>query len=544
METRVRRVWPVWSAMACAALAGEALGQLQAQDGRALDRNNQVGAMGYNTRVRDFGQELRFRNAIVTGNAADGLSFRGDVGYTAPGEFFGRLGSNEFFSYRRDSAYSGLAGMGIRGTDALQYQFAMTTGNRPPPDVTGSLLVNRSGGAASSRTPVLTEKPVGAPNAAGTLTDVRGLTLWALRSPAAYVANKGLSATLVGTVEGQSQLMGVTASALRGVSVEPLQGVTGWAPEGMAPKPVEKPVVSADSGKVELTATPQELAPYEQLLADLAKVGRPEVEVSQNPTDPKGQGTPEWAKRIDDLRRHLEQAGREAKAPPEEKLRDERPADSAASDVPEFDASTLDLIKWVSKARPSLQRLAPEGYDPYSVHMEAGQRLLASGQYFDAEERFTAALSMKNGDTMASAGRIHAQLGSGMYLSASINLRSLLVEHPELAAVRFGEGLLPSAQRIRQVMEYMENASGDPRGLTKDAGLVLAYLGWQLGDLGAVNRGLDQMEARAGEGESADEQLRTLARLLRRVWTESAPELEPLLGPVPPAQPAAPTPDK
>src|SRR5512142_812694 len=103
------------AAAAVLGLAGSALGQY------ALDHSLQVGSGGRNAPGRDLKKELEFRNAVITGNAPGGISFRGDVGYRAPGEFFGHLGSNDTFAFRRDSAYSGLAGLGLLGTDALQY---------------------------------------------------------------------------------------------------------------------------------------------------------------------------------------------------------------------------------------------------------------------------------------------------------------------------------------------------------------------------------------------------------------------------------------
>src|SRR6185295_6270421 len=72
------------------------------------DRNLQVGSGGVNAARPDFAQEVRFRNAIVTGNVPGGMSFRGNAGYVAPGELFTHLGSNDLFAFRRDSVYSGL----------------------------------------------------------------------------------------------------------------------------------------------------------------------------------------------------------------------------------------------------------------------------------------------------------------------------------------------------------------------------------------------------------------------------------------------------
>src|SRR5690606_6193755 len=107
------------------------------------------------------------------------------------------------FSYRRDSFYSGLAGMGIRGTEALQYQFALTTGSEPPPNLRGSLLASRSGMEPVQQWDVPRFQPGELDAAAGSggvdlraideaspLADQRGQALWTLRSTAAYDAER------------------------------------------------------------------------------------------------------------------------------------------------------------------------------------------------------------------------------------------------------------------------------------------------------------------------------------------------------------------
>ena len=123
--------------LAMPASAQDALG-----DGRALD-NSLSTSTRYNAQRVDPSAEYRFRNAVATGNAPGGLSLRADVGYRSPFEFRGELGSDDLFSFRRDSLYSGLAGMGIRGTDAVQYQFALTTGSELPQNVVGTGFVSR-----------------------------------------------------------------------------------------------------------------------------------------------------------------------------------------------------------------------------------------------------------------------------------------------------------------------------------------------------------------------------------------------------------------
>jgi hypothetical protein len=84
--------------------AGPSVAQDAIGSGNALDRNLGVGAGGVNpARITP---DFRDRNLLITGDVAGGRGFRGAVGYTAPSDFRGRLGSNELFRFRADSAYS------------------------------------------------------------------------------------------------------------------------------------------------------------------------------------------------------------------------------------------------------------------------------------------------------------------------------------------------------------------------------------------------------------------------------------------------------
>src|SRR5690606_25525976 len=69
--------------------------------GRALDANPRVGSGGVNSLEGQI--DYRLRNAVITGNVAGGRAFRGEVDYRAPGEFGGRLGSDDLFQFRTRS---------------------------------------------------------------------------------------------------------------------------------------------------------------------------------------------------------------------------------------------------------------------------------------------------------------------------------------------------------------------------------------------------------------------------------------------------------
>jgi hypothetical protein len=496
----------------------------QIGDGRALDRNLRVGSGGRNPTSSYFADELRFRNAVVTGNAPGGLSFRGDVGYRAPGEFGASLSSDSLFAFRRDSVYSGLAGMGIRGTDALQYQFALTTGSTPPPSLTGTGMYLRAGAVpAGTNVAVAPAKPTDilTPGA-----DTRGLLLWELRSPSAYVATRPMEPALVGVLSTQSgESIGVTASPLRGLATvglpKPTDVTRRLADEALARQdlsavkeltPPEKPgdVESAPPGKGKtpyetvmdrIKALPQG-SPDAQPGTPGAQPGLPGV---QPPADDKKPEQPEWKRRLDELQRMLE--GKEPKKKP-------GPEESSPIGI---DPKTLALLR---APEERLRALAAEGFDAYSRHMQAGEDHVAAGRYFQAEERFTAALSAKPGDPMASVGRIHAQLGNGLFLSAALNLRRLLIEHPELIAVRYSGKVLPAPGRLAIVRDRLDAlVTDETAAMRRDAALLLAYLGYQSDDAAALERGLAGMTA---GGATADDQLTRLAGVLRRVWV--APE--------------------
>ncbi len=89
------------------AWVGGAQAQTAGGDGHALDANQSK------TQGRSNGLKKRFllnniNNAIVTGNVAGGKGFRGNLGYTAAGDFRGQAGSDDLFSFSADSYLPGL----------------------------------------------------------------------------------------------------------------------------------------------------------------------------------------------------------------------------------------------------------------------------------------------------------------------------------------------------------------------------------------------------------------------------------------------------
>lgn len=265
------------------------------------------------------------------------------------------------------------------------------------------------------------------------------------------------------------------------------------------------------------------------------------------PRDTLGKPIPSWEREINDLRERLRKRGITPSTPdnpdeptdqPAEPGQQGRPSpndpktdpkqDTKANPSLVYQAKALGLdVKTVQALRDAgvrLDKLTADGVSQnpsYQRHMTAGQELLADGRYFDAEDRFLRALAASPGDPMAAVGRMHAQLGGGLYLSAALNLRQLFVENPEMVAAKYAGALLPSAERTARIADQLRTEiANDDSALGRDAALLLAYLGHVTGDAAMAAEGLKTLEERTGEDETADQ---TLIMLLKSVW-EKTPE--------------------
>lgn len=536
--------------------AGTTLAQDALGDGRVLDNSLRVGQR-YNPPRRDYRDELRFRNAIVTGNAPGGFSFRGDVGYTSPLEFRGTLGSDDTFAFRRDSLYSGLAGAGIRGTDALQYQFALTSGARMPQGLAGRLAYTRDGSS-------YTREPRGYRGVPGTdgrlppgssvptpggdqstlartpRVDEPTSQTSMLRSTGAYTATRAYQPYLVAAIQtdtGPQDFMGLTANPLRGLRVADFVEPTDEEkdpPTGRISTAYED-VVARVRERASALYDPDEAAPGE-------------------PERPPQTETEVWARRLAELRKRLRgetdedtgeapgtlpgtEPGEQPGAQPGDQPGREPDTDADGDDADRartfrFDPKTMQLLR---DDGGRIDRLVGEGADADSLyvrHMRAGESALSRGRYFEAEDRFTLALSVRRGDVAAQAGRVNAQLGAGLFLSAGLNLRELLTRAPELAGSRYAGELLPAPERLEALMGLLRENLGladsgvRPRAagrrLERESGLMLAYVGHQTSDRETVEQGLRgwAKSIEASEADGNDERIdRALHLFLSELWT-------------------------
>lgn len=630
--------------LALALLPAPALAQNALGDGGALDRNLQRGSGGRNTRVRDIAGEIRYQNAIVTGNAPGGLSFRGNVGYTAPEDFRERLGSNDLFPFLRETALPAAAATASRPTASiLPYQSAIPgfapglagAGTRP-------LYVERAGAGAfgaeistlTSTSSLLTQRalrPVVV--GSGRTLDGRDVALAAspllglrtLEVPAAAPSPTGATGaapTPIGAEHpGPSDVpIDPILSEMRALpAITPdtsgLADPTGarlqrqvWTFSGLEPiaRGARQPLIPRATDALDLSApdtlvtTQQRSDAYREVMdrLRLELAADRQQQTEQQPTEPPGERPAGAAAiqadleaRLNELRRRLTGEGdsvplmppqepaaqpatpsgdqqqlptpggppdtslptgaqqqptrrggailppprvpRPGAEPPREltpEERERRRERMARAGIRDPMAAALDprTVEALKRSRTTVRDLrTPSVADNlvYAENMAAGQAFLAEGRYFDAEERFVRAAAAIPGDAMAAVGRIHAQIGAGLYMSASMNLRTLLSLRPELVATRYASELLPSAQRWAEIEGQLRSrAGGEDPGAARAASLLLAYLGYQMSDSDSVRDGLQALRDTAELDVPSEA---AFVELLTQVWSEPGAPLPP-----------------
>jgi len=191
---------------------------------------------------------------------------------------------------------------------------------------------------------------------------------------------------------------------------------------------------------------------------------------------------------------------------------------------------SVDEYATVLKHGTTLDAFGDEGKDRIDELLREGQRAMHEGNGFTAEKRFEIALLMKPGDARATAGLLHCQISANLPGSASITLRSLFTDHPEMMDVRYGEQAMPPRARIERALASTRERVREGRD-TQDYGLLQAYLGHLLGDEAAVREGLSFVKGRPEDD--------TMRGLLERLWLSpgAKPGIEAAPAPAPSKNP-------
>lgn len=520
--------------------SGLAVGQNALGDGHALDRNSRVGGQGVNSPTRDLMAEIRFRNALVTGNVPGGAGFRDETGYGLAYDFRQRVGSDDLFTFRRDSFTSGLAGTGIRGTEALQYQFALTVGNAPPRNLRGSLLTSRTGERVTMGLP---SSPTDPRDLGGGNADLRQAThsemgeyepgtVLSLRSISAHRAGLSLAPSMLTMVEGaEGTTRGLVSSPLRGLAREDLLG-DSEAPESEigAPSQPERGVGAPGFEPPESPAGPgTDVAGSvrDRLSIDYAARVPDETTTEADPgatPEPEGAAAMRGGDPFQEQLAALQRVLREGVLAGSGDAAGEPGAEGTGAAPPPVMSDRIsgwqELVDTLKEGVGTVE-VPPAQLDrasAYDLHVERAKDMLSQGRFFEAEQRFTMALAAKPGDAIASIGRVHAQIGAGLDLSAAVNLRAFFVEHPEFVGAKYEPALLPGEDRLKVASRRLtEQVSGEGanRG-RRESALLLAYVSFLRGDRISTILGLERL------GEGAAGQRDPLTPLLRAVWLDDA----------------------
>ena len=511
--------------------APAALGQDALGAGNVLDGNLNIQGRT-NQRAPRIQDTINAANAIVTGNAAGGASFRGQLDYTASGDFRADLGEDALYSFRRDSYFSGLAGQGIRGTEAIQFQSALLTSATPSVGLLRNLVLDRPFSNTqqtnlfpSSRTDTsvdLLNNTGGLPdfdanqtsNERRSMLDESGAALWSLRSASAYSSMSPLNPALVATLDNNDgRRVGITSSTLRGLRAEVLgeqrintavntRDATRSDAFQLPPQNTDAMTGDPATPASQMPPRSDQAGSYLDLLGRLQRAGEARDTETQptNPSTNTNTGTspstsptttPSTTPSTTNPPVTATQPAANASARPDQRPEWQRSivelrqamsqsfgnrwSDGDRLRTPEERArvkpATIDLLQR-ARGRTESFRVPTDNDSLYAGHLATAELLLNDRRYFDAEHRFTRALAVRPNNGMAQIGRIHAQMGATMAWSASNNLRTLLRDQPELIAERYGPNLLPDPVHLKDLTDVLYAQLGDwgTRGTGTDAG--------------------------------------------------------------------------
>jgi len=423
---------------------------------------------------------------------------------------------------------------GIRGTQSLQYQYSLTTGNTQSTD--GAVFVDRNTSAyapapAQGSLPNLRPtalRPAVRPDPDREHDDrstsgaalYSSLRLGSMRSTGAFTANRALSPSIVAYRQTDKGVDRIAASGLL--------GVRQLNDERFLSRLTERQRIEVQANRPDTTlgtsvppptsvATPPPgpdfRTSYQDLRDRFGSLSPPPNQPGEQPddrakrptraADPSDQARdpatpPTWEERMADLRERMAQQS-------------DRRAEELAKKVAQGVQLTPEELKEASRlpADEETLRIIREGGgevtsyfsgEPGSLfgeHLRAGQELMVTERYFDAEERFARALAMRPGDVTVMAARLHAQIGAGLYTSAALNLRDLLTTHPEVIGVKYSGATIPAKYRLTAIAEEMRDSLAKARrndtAVPTESALLLAYIGFQMGDQAMVKEGLTDL---------------------------------------------------
>jgi len=506
-------------------------------NGNVLDNNLQAGSGGKNQVQQQ--QIFSARNNIVTGNVPGLGFFRDDVGYQATNEFGGNLGSADLFRFKATSFGStlpavsgGRSSFGASRSGVGLYRSFSSTGSN---SLNQSQNVSSTGVASFQSGGLVIQS-----KAQGVGTHLFGLTV-----PQQKTLRAGL--------KGQATIGYVKQAdgKILEISVSPLLGLRRRSPSQPSSRLLNS-FTTTHQAQIDARVDQRVLG------QSSANDGLDSSELGEEGQDPNSDGQSYQIDMMvkprrmgdpmpTDNRQSVDTAPVRADPPtgpgsegdkdsPLDQLSDQSVIGLYGGDYVS-DTPTYEQIQEAARiARERARRVArglPVGPDPSGVdenrlgvdqrsyggqgEAERVQRLrlgtlagahdsriyqlailaeadLSARRYLDAEDRYEQVVRLDPENPLGHIGRIHAQIGSGMIESASLNLRTLLEGHPQMIAVRYEPKLLPDSKRLQWVHDKLLDRIGQTPRL--EPALLLAYLGYQTGSAQWTQQALDAIQAR------------------------------------------------
>ncbi len=488
--------------------------------GDRLDNNLRAGSGGRNTTaLRDYYgstigryQTQRIGNALVTGNLAGLGNFRGNIGYTAPNEFRGNLGSNELYDFHRRSY-----------TPPQSYGRAPGANLASSNPYSGSQFLQRSGAGVSVGN--VASGGYNSYNATAYSGARLGVSPLNYSQPARFSQQ-----TLAQGMDARGNVVRVNTSPLKGLTYEPLykpqdfqykapnatpySGITPPDAESDASATQAAPVAAqpfADSMLIQNTTLP---AIGQRLGEQLRRSGLTKPAERESVSDRAGQMQAMNRSMFGAMReREQVETGRDVYLDLLRRIEEQSTKDpDAPSPEPDTQVTLEKILSKLDYEMPSVDSFVGQGDHPLNRAMSRAEQAMAGERYFDAEQYYSAALRFEPNYPPALVGQANARIGAGMYLSATRRLRQLFDDHPQMISARYRRPLLPCESRLATVQSNLRsNLAGDEP--LAEMAFVLAYLGHQRQDVDQVTQALDRMQELAGNDP--------LLPLLRRLWGQT-----------------------
>jgi len=510
--------------------AGRAAGS-----GNILDANTQLGSGGAN--AGSIPVDYSARNLLVTGSVPGGRGFRGSVGYTADKDFAARTGSDDLYAFRADSAFSN---PGFASSPFARDRFLVAQGlgvfeyrRESTPSTVDNAAVLRDQPESRLRLDRANAQmsfgrgnwEINADRTIATTTSTRNEPLRYVISPLRGLQIENMTDPLTrGGLSLYERARARQDIATGLTTIDEYKRVrTGMGLEPTDPRRVDRrlrPEAEADRLKVDAT----KVMPKAYL--DILDA----VNAEQKPAAAGAEGEQDMRSPLDKVRETLEPlrpqqkpaaanpdatkpavggAGSESLVSPDGTPRSGEAGRESDREKRRGALLSIDEAARILRHQKVVTELGREDKRRVDELVKQGEAALREGDYFRAERRFEQAQGLAADNPLTDAGIAHAQLGAGLYLSASLTLRNLFTSFPELIDARYDRALLPAQDRLdtataimRQRMQRGDDVAG--------YGLILAYIGHQTANRALVEEGL--------AGIAGNEKLDTTRKLLEGVW--------------------------